>query len=513
MTKDQKRALGAFYTPENVTDVLSQWAIRSKSDQVLEPSFGGCNFLTSSIKAFTALGACQPSKSIFGFDVDVNAFDILRQKNISGSNFYQEDFLKYSKTNSEILTASVVLGNPPFLPIHKLSKVYRREIFEKFSRNNFLIPRRASIWAYFIVHSLDFLRAGGRMAWIVPDSIYFTDYGRKILDQLAERFKYVGLFRVDERYFASSGTKEKTSILICDNYLGGKAKVDQRSFSSILDALNEVQNFDRTSSVRRRRREVSPRVRAKYFTLVKLGELFDIRIGIVIGATKYLTFSKDQIKKSEIGDEYFYPIVSKGSQLEGLSISRNKLSELENTPNYLLNAIKLEADNQLAFNNLITSIPTSVLLNSTFRKRSKLFGYDDYRHPDAFLTFFSQGLPKLVINTNQELNSTNSVHRLYLKKREFPSYFLTFVALQFFSDYFSKSATRLARQYGDNILKFEPSDAAKIPVLIPKSWNRHMITSLNTIVKEIDIMINKQEVEKAKLVAHRFIQKILSKSI
>ena len=35
---DQKR-LGAFYTPENLSRVLTDWAVQHSTDRVLEPSF------------------------------------------------------------------------------------------------------------------------------------------------------------------------------------------------------------------------------------------------------------------------------------------------------------------------------------------------------------------------------------------------------------------------------------------------------------------------------------------
>jgi len=44
----EKKQYGIFYTPKRVTDILCKWAIRSKTDKVLEPSFGGCKFIESS---------------------------------------------------------------------------------------------------------------------------------------------------------------------------------------------------------------------------------------------------------------------------------------------------------------------------------------------------------------------------------------------------------------------------------------------------------------------------------
>ncbi|EFG8200284.1 N-6 DNA methylase, partial [Escherichia coli] len=70
----ERRQLGAYYTPERLSDMLAFWAIRSSADQVLEPSFGGCGFLQSAVKALKDCGSRNPKNSIFGCDIDAVAF-------------------------------------------------------------------------------------------------------------------------------------------------------------------------------------------------------------------------------------------------------------------------------------------------------------------------------------------------------------------------------------------------------------------------------------------------------
>ena len=44
---EDRRILGAYYTPERLSQLLTDWAIRHVDDTVLEPSFGGCGFLAT----------------------------------------------------------------------------------------------------------------------------------------------------------------------------------------------------------------------------------------------------------------------------------------------------------------------------------------------------------------------------------------------------------------------------------------------------------------------------------
>ena len=51
-----RKARGAFFTPRALCDWVSQWAIRSAADVVLEPSCGDAEFLLSAGRRLSALG-------------------------------------------------------------------------------------------------------------------------------------------------------------------------------------------------------------------------------------------------------------------------------------------------------------------------------------------------------------------------------------------------------------------------------------------------------------------------
>ena|ERR1700733_10812577 len=87
-----RRQIGAYYTPSSVAEILCSWAITEASGLVLEPSFGGCEFLDSSIQRLEQIGCTQPEKQIFGCDIDSQAFEHLgkRTRFLQGSNFIQK---------------------------------------------------------------------------------------------------------------------------------------------------------------------------------------------------------------------------------------------------------------------------------------------------------------------------------------------------------------------------------------------------------------------------------------
>ncbi|MGA1841890.1 MAG: hypothetical protein ACMUIU_14825 [bacterium] len=60
-TYDDKKKIGAFYTPSEASLILCGWAIRSSEDRILEPSFGGCDFLEQAKFRLELLGAKTPN--------------------------------------------------------------------------------------------------------------------------------------------------------------------------------------------------------------------------------------------------------------------------------------------------------------------------------------------------------------------------------------------------------------------------------------------------------------------
>jgi adenine-specific DNA-methyltransferase len=56
-TAELRKARGAFFTPQEVADFLTGWAIRTSDDLVLEPSCGEAVFLLSAGRRLSCLGS------------------------------------------------------------------------------------------------------------------------------------------------------------------------------------------------------------------------------------------------------------------------------------------------------------------------------------------------------------------------------------------------------------------------------------------------------------------------
>ena len=61
------RLTGSYYTSQRIADYMAAWALRDRSDTLLEPAFGDGVFLDAAFNRFSALGNDTPT--VIGVEV------------------------------------------------------------------------------------------------------------------------------------------------------------------------------------------------------------------------------------------------------------------------------------------------------------------------------------------------------------------------------------------------------------------------------------------------------------
>src|SRR5687768_2282770 len=121
-----RKRRGVFYSPLEVADLLATWAVRDVNERILEPSFGGCDFLSTLERRLLALGSPEPWKQIFGCDVDAKAFKQhltrVLPRSSKRKHFVKGDFLTLNPTDFGVKHFTVVIGNPPYVSHHNMFK-------------------------------------------------------------------------------------------------------------------------------------------------------------------------------------------------------------------------------------------------------------------------------------------------------------------------------------------------------------------------------------------------------
>jgi len=485
-TQEKRKKLGAYYTPVDLSQVLTDWAIRSETDTVLEPSFGGCGFLEASVKSLEKVGSETPATSIYGADIDKKAFDFLSEKlgqliDINNEHFKKKDFLKLKPTSFGNTYFDAVIGNPPYVSLHNMDDKQRKSCFDILDKSPFVhgtIGRNASLWAYFLIHTLQFISEGGRVAWVLPSSLLHADYARAVIDMHKSHFQSIKIVKLYERFFQQSGADEVSVILAADGFSTEVREVPSQIEYLTADNIQELQTTleappqNLTNCDNYKYRLIDPQVLASYENLsnsesgCQLGDIAKVIIGMVTGDNK--TFIIDEKKRQEIGlsNEILKPVISKFGQLSGFTHDMRKHRRLvsENHRCLLISPTDLKERNTPIRTYLSRVSKNNRKTNRTFPKRPLWFSPDDKLYPDAFLSYMIHKGPRLVLNS-AKINCTNSIHKVFFTEK------LSFnqkraIAVSLYSSFSQLSAELEGRAYGSGVLKLEPTPAKKIKFLI-----------------------------------------------
>src|SRR5699024_2605289 len=121
---------GGYYTPEKIAEFIATWAIRTKDDEILEPSCGDGSFISAIADRLHEMGASDQSieHNVTGIELDKVEANKAGQY---GPNVVQSDFFTYYRNSiDEKKEFDVVVGNPPFIRYQNFEEEYRKIAFE-----------------------------------------------------------------------------------------------------------------------------------------------------------------------------------------------------------------------------------------------------------------------------------------------------------------------------------------------------------------------------------------------
>src|SRR5262249_39006771 len=156
------------------------WAIRSREDHVLDPSFGGGVFLCSASKRLHRLGG-QPANQVFCVEIDPAVHtrisnDLVHEFGIKEQNLFLSDF--FDVDCAAIPQVDAIVGNPPFIRYQRFSGNTRRQALKRAAEQGVKLSELSSSWAPFLIHCAALLKLGGRIAMVIPVEIGHAAYGR-----------------------------------------------------------------------------------------------------------------------------------------------------------------------------------------------------------------------------------------------------------------------------------------------------------------------------------------------
>ncbi len=264
---DERKRLGQYYTPNQVSDLITRFCIRNSKNTVLDPSCGSGGFLVSSYERLKRIDDSNDSATtlhnkilsqIYGVDINQFAAHLsvinLTMRDVRSNskkiNVLSTDFFKIpalqakigieheavsienTKTSSYLLPIlfDSIVANPPYTRQDEIGdKHYIESVRENaltffepkttrkkgksYSIKKYDMSSEAGIYAYFFTHSTHFLKERGLMGFIVYNSWLDVKYGRYLQKFFLENFKIISIIDFDKRVFTDASVNTVVVLL------------------------------------------------------------------------------------------------------------------------------------------------------------------------------------------------------------------------------------------------------------------------------------------------------------
>jgi adenine-specific DNA methylase len=503
-TLAQQKALGAFYTSEPVARYLVRWAVRSKTDKVLDPSCGPGVFLSAAAARLRELGNDQPE--ICGIDIDPEALRYARSL-VPSAKLVDDNF--FNIRTGELSTFTAIVGNPPFIRYQSFNGSQRSAALARAREAGIELPQLSSSWAPFLIHASEFLQIGGRLAMVAPAELIHAKYAAGVIRLLTQKFERITVRLFQHKLFPE--LNEDTLLLLCEGY-GHACQWFGVSPTHSIHRIGETEAISipvdiegvRSGHIRLTRYLLTPKARHLYENLsqrehvLRLGEAADIGIGYVTGANDFFHLTYPEACKFQVSARFLKKaLVSLGAH-KGCAFDPNDWSVLKKRGHkvYLL---ALPTCGKEKFPRSVRDyirLGEQIGVSQRFkcRVRSPWYSVPHVRIGDAFLSYMSGEGPKLVTNSARVV-APNTLHIL----RFFRARDLQGAVIGWNSSLTKLSCELEGHALGGGMLKLEPSEAERIRIALP------IKSDLQTLRTEIEDRLDASDIAPAIELADRYI--------
>lgn len=221
----ERHEWGQHYTSSDVVDLMLSFSLKTGEGNVLDPATGGGTFLVRSYARKKALHPHQTHQQrleeLFGLDISRFAATIatvnLAIKQLEFENNYPrvatksffrvepgEELMQLplqagstsvqDKRSIALPSMRAVVGNPPYVRIHKLGRERQVEAANILGRSGVVrspskMPKASNYHVYFWFHGARFLEPGGYLALLTSGEWLDSDYGVALQEWLLNNFK------------------------------------------------------------------------------------------------------------------------------------------------------------------------------------------------------------------------------------------------------------------------------------------------------------------------------------
>ncbi|MBC7148502.1 MAG: N-6 DNA methylase [Rhizobium sp.] len=469
---------GGYYTPSDLAAFIARWVKEISPKRILEPSCGDGAFLG----ALAAVEGFKKAKvTAFELDEDEARKAKARASDVGiHADIHAEDFLGWAleqrKNAREKFDA--VVGNPPFVRYQYLPEIFQHRSEQIFRELELPFTKHTNAWVPFILASLSMLRAGGRLAMVVPAEIIHVTHAQSLRSYLGRECRRLVIIDPEELWF--SNTLQGAVILLAEKRANEADKAEGLGMYPVKGrefiGLNPADVFDAPKAINGKTVQgkwTRALLNVETRTLFdQLGEHEDVRrfkdiakvdVGIVTGANKFFLVPDETVKCYQL-DKWAHPMFGRSEHCPGIIYDERQ---------HLANAAKGNPTNFLWFNDRQEVMPASARdyiamgeaenLHTRYKCRIRK---PWYTVPSVYSTEIgmlkrAHDTPRLILNTIGAY-TTDTAYRIRTSK----------VVAEKLVGFFINPLTALSaelegRHYGGGVLELIPSEIEKL--IIPLS--------------------------------------------
>lgn len=467
-----RKARGAFFTPPDICRFLTEWAVRTPTDLVLEPSCGEACFLLEAGRRLQSLDANQVSWNdrLHGVEIHESSAGAARQvlaQHGFDATIAVGDFFDLPARPAY----DAVIGNPPYVRYQQFAGEARAKGLLAALAQGVRLTRLASSWAAFVVHGAQFLKPNGRLGLVLPAELLAVKYAAQVRRFLLDRFSSVRLVMFENRVFPD--VLEEVVLLLAEGTGGARNfEVYQARNLDDLMSLDAAEWTDYApegsdkwtpallpaSALASYQRLASS---SGFEPLLSWGETY---LGAVTGNNNFFALTKAEVASLRLKQHELLRLSPPGSRhLKGLKLSTAAWEALTTDgAKCFLFYPDAKKPSSAAMRYVETGEKAGVHKAYKCENRTPWWRVPLVETPDLLFTYMNHDRPRLIAN-EAGVHIINSIYGISLRhtmktigRDLLPIGCLNSVTLL--------GAEMVGRAYGGGLLKMEPNEADLLPL-------------------------------------------------
>jgi len=527
--QDARRPLGQFWTPLPMAELITQWAIRSSSDRVLDPALGSGVFLLTAIQRLGQLGVASGTsfRQIAGVELSplvmlMGLANVLLRYPTARPRLRCGDFLVPEREPLAVLKGpttpyrvggqqltlpgmkvraplafpdrfDAILCNPPYTRHHHLPESYKSTWATLMKQEYGLrLSRFSSLFAYFLVQATRMLAPTGRMAFITPAVVFEASYSQQVKAFIRQQLRLRAIITFDESLSIFEGVDTAVCITLMEGSHAERPAADLVTHVQILkwpgvetilraieqddvvsDEWGTSQKATLTDLDPRKKWTVMGRKNRRFGNdaFVPLSDVARIMRGIATGANKFFVLSDDEVQKWDLNRAHLRPVLTKTREAPGYAFGRADFDRLgkEGKKRWLLYLTGPVTPGTSEARYVQHGEMLSLHQRSLVKTRSLWYTMEQRDPAPIYFTYLSRKKSRFIYNQADVL-ALNVFLCIYPNASIAQDETMLKALLAVLNSLVTKDSLRyVGRTYGGDTIKIEPREMDRLPVLNPAS--------------------------------------------